>query len=489
MRLPLKAHIFLGAMAAIAVGCLAKWLGGNPFAASPDRSAILAMVLLAGLGIAAQHFPLPVAPQNKIDLSMAVYFAALLLFGGASTLGIVAMCQLTGQGTLALRKNSRSGQPRRSPRSVIFNTSQLVIAMAIAGGVIPFPLFDGAPLAFDNLWRIPVGALVLYVVNTLAVATMIGLQRGQNPLACWRQSQSADAIEFTGLFLVGLAAALATASYPWAPGIMGLPAIALYLSLRRSMELLDRERVARRQAEEATAKVQALQVAIERDRTRIAMDLHDGTIQSLYGVVLSLRARERAERDSVRRVRSASRATFDDEVARLNGVIQDMRNYIFDLRDQPSQANGLLSGLRSMARDLEANSSVRVYLSVGPQTGSGLFPEAVANLIHIAREAMANVIRHANASRIQITLDQTADRLILTISDDGSGFATSGVAFGSGHGLQNMAERARSLGGDLTLESAPGQGVTIRVAIPAAEREPENDLARAASEASPGRRP
>src|SRR5689334_3393363 len=109
MRLPMFARIYLGVMVALAIASLVYRLGRRTLESLPEPSPLIAGALLVGLAIAAQHFPIPVAPQNKVDLSMAVYFAVLLLFGGAAAVGLVAISQLLGQGSLAFRTNPRNG--------------------------------------------------------------------------------------------------------------------------------------------------------------------------------------------------------------------------------------------------------------------------------------------------------------------------------------------------------------------------------------------
>jgi len=229
--------------------------------------------------------------------------------------------------------------------------------------------------------------------------------------------------------------------------------------------------------------------AILEDRVRIAMDLHDGTIQSLYGVVLGLRAKERAHRNGGGRSRSTSEISLDEEVARLNAVIQEVRNYIFDLRGQPRPASELVSALRSIADEVENCSSIRAVLNVGALIDDNLTPEVVTNLTLIVREAIANVVRHARASAIGISVSRSRGELVLTMTDDGQGFTPSDRAFNAGHGLQNMAERTQSLGGHFTLESAPGFGATIRISIPVVGKDLENDGTSAAVEATSRRRP
>ena len=87
----------------------------------------------------------------------------------------------------------------------------------------------------ENLWAIPAATATIYLVSGLLAATMVGLQRGQNPLAVWLSAWRLDALESAGLFLIGLVAAMASIHYAWAPLIMVFPAAGIYLSLRRNL--------------------------------------------------------------------------------------------------------------------------------------------------------------------------------------------------------------------------------------------------------------
>ncbi len=203
------------------------------------------------------------------------------------------------------------------------------------------------------------------------------------------------------------------------------------------------------------------------ERERIAMDLHDGVIQSLYAVALGLGARARALDSNGETTREALRAA----VAQINAVIQDVRNYIFDLRLGEQAARGVRAGLEALAAELRINALVQPELAVDPAVDRLLSPEAAANLLQIAREATANVIRHAGATAVWITLAPDDARLALTVRDNGRGFdparesaASAGGA--GGQGLRNMAERARLLGGRLAVRSEPGQGATVRLEVP-----------------------
>jgi signal transduction histidine kinase len=208
-------------------------------------------------------------------------------------------------------------------------------------------------------------------------------------------------------------------------------------------------------------------LALLQERERIAMDLHDGVIQSLYAVALGLGARARALDGNVETTREALRKA----VAHINAVIQEVRNYIFDLRLGEQAARGVRAGLEALATELRINALVQPELTVDPTADVRLPPEAAANLLQIAREATANVIRHAGATAVQITLQQEGAALALTVRDNGRGFAPTragheGAPAAGGQGLHNMAERARLLGGRLAVRSEPGQGTTVRLEVP-----------------------
>jgi signal transduction histidine kinase len=202
------------------------------------------------------------------------------------------------------------------------------------------------------------------------------------------------------------------------------------------------------------------------------MDLHDGAIQSLYAVALGLAAHERA-------LLPAAAPTCEplrQARAQINAVIQDIRNYIFDLRPQDLTRRGLRAGLEALAEELRINALVRPELTVDAAADDALDPDAAASLLHVAREATANVIRHASATAVQIVLERRNGRLVLAVHDNGRGFdspngqrdAAPPPSARSGHGLRNMAERARALGGTLQITSAPGAGTVVCLDVPLA---------------------
>ena len=199
------------------------------------------------------------------------------------------------------------------------------------------------------------------------------------------------------------------------------------------------------------------------ERERIAMDLHDGVIQSLYGVALGLGARARTPDQSPDETRSVLCQVVDQ----INSAIHDIRSYVFDLR-QPQSDDGLAAELMALISELQMNTLLRAELDLDPAAEYLVDPDAVPNLVQIAREATCNVVRHANASTVRLRLARTDEQLVLMVCDNGKGFRPTNAGTLSGHGLSNMAERARALGGRLVVVSEPARGTEVRVEVPVA---------------------
>jgi two-component system sensor histidine kinase DevS len=199
----------------------------------------------------------------------------------------------------------------------------------------------------------------------------------------------------------------------------------------------------------------------ERERQRIAMDLHDGVIQSIYAVGLNLEA---AAGDIATHPGEVA-TSIDRAIDELNDVIADIRAYIAQLR--PARFSGeVAESLAGIAHEFRVDSLIDTTIDVA-QTLPPLPAEAGSALFHITREALNNVRKHARASSVEIRLRVIDDLVRLDIVDDGAGFDPSAPRAERHNGLRNMASRARAAGGTLRVESAPRTGTRIRVEIPA----------------------
>jgi signal transduction histidine kinase len=213
--------------------------------------------------------------------------------------------------------------------------------------------------------------------------------------------------------------------------------------------------------ENARLHEQVQRLAVVEERERIGKDLHDGIIQSIYGVGLALEdVPELMDED-----REEATARIDRAIDALNVTIRDIRNFIFGLRPELLESADLVAGLSTLVDEFRVNTMIDVELRVDAEAVD-LPPDARVQVLHIAREALSNAARHSGATHVDVSIDSEGDALALTVADNGRGF-DPGTVGGAGHfGLENVATRAAAVGGKLALESAPGSGTRIIVRIP-----------------------
>ena len=201
-------------------------------------------------------------------------------------------------------------------------------------------------------------------------------------------------------------------------------------------------------------------LAVLEERTRIGMDLHDGVIQSIYAVGLTLESfRLEIPEDA-----EESAQLLDTAISGLNDAIGDIRNFILDLR--PRRFSGELSqGLARLVREFQANTMIPVTITVAQKLDD--LPTTSARAVFLTtQESLANVARHARAKNVTLTLVRSDSAVTLVINDDGQGFDPHDNSRQVGHGLANMDARAEALSGSFKLRSAPGQGTTVTLRLP-----------------------
>jgi len=214
--------------------------------------------------------------------------------------------------------------------------------------------------------------------------------------------------------------------------------------------------------ENAHLNRQSRRLAVLEERERIGMDLHDGIIQSIYGVGLALDFARMALNDDPDAVQSKIAESIDS----LNNTIRDIRAYILDLRPRQFHGEDLKQGLQRLVDEFEANCITRVIL-VAPEDGLVDFPAQNATaLFHICQESLANIAKHARAQHAEVHLWTACERMLLEVSDDGRGFDMHKINTTLGHGLSNMQSRARKVGGDIEITSAVGGGTTVLAWVP-----------------------
>jgi signal transduction histidine kinase len=209
------------------------------------------------------------------------------------------------------------------------------------------------------------------------------------------------------------------------------------------------------------AQVRSLAVIEERDR--ISRDLHDGIIQSLYGVSLALE-------DVTTLAPADAEAKVDEAIDAIHVAIRDIRHFIHGLSGETSDGRDLPSALLALANELRHNTLVDVDAAIDAEADPGLSSEAANQLLHLVREALSNASRHASAARIAIALRHSGDRAEIEVADDGVGFDPAHARSTDHRGLVNMRARADAAGAQLLVESRPGGGTRIIVSVPRAGR-------------------
>jgi two-component system sensor histidine kinase UhpB len=205
-------------------------------------------------------------------------------------------------------------------------------------------------------------------------------------------------------------------------------------------EMLDRLENERRESGRRALAAQ------ERERQRIARELHDEVGQVLTGVMLGLQEPE--AREAVRR------------------SLDDIRRIARELRPEALDELGLQSAVRALCITVAAHEglSVRRHLDV---RDLALTPEVELAVYRVAQESLTNVMRHANASEVVVLLERTGGGLRLIVRDNGGGLADGSAAGGSG--IIGMRERALHVGGRLTVASVPEGGTEVRLDVPVTE--------------------
>jgi signal transduction histidine kinase len=227
---------------------------------------------------------------------------------------------------------------------------------------------------------------------------------------------------------------------------------------RQSRQLLTDLQQAYQRLETSSAQVEAL--AVLEERNRIARDLHDSVSQSLYGLTL---ATEAAKRRLRRGGEDSLAADLESIGETAREALTEMRLLIYELRPPALEQEGLTGSLETRLNAVERRSGLKTSLTADIQER---LPAAVeVELDRIAQESLNNVLKHARATTVDVTVHQRGRTVTLEIADNGIGFNPDAVD-GRGMGMRGLGERAARIGGNLTIDSLPGAGTTVRIVCP-----------------------
>jgi signal transduction histidine kinase len=217
----------------------------------------------------------------------------------------------------------------------------------------------------------------------------------------------------------------------------------------------------------------------ENERRRWARELHDQTLQDLGALRVMLEAAALGDPTG------PAVETFERAIAHVDRSITDLQGLITELRPASLDELGLRPALAALAQRVRATTPLEVDLEItllDEGDGGRLAPELENTIYRLVQEALTNTVKHAEAERVQIRATEAEGKVTLVISDDGRGFNPEQRR--RGFGLVGMAERVSLVDGQMTIDSGPGAGTTVRIELRASRQSIAPDEADASTSAA-----
>jgi PAS domain S-box-containing protein len=221
--------------------------------------------------------------------------------------------------------------------------------------------------------------------------------------------------------------------------------------------------ISERERLEGDLRSQAAELAASQERAHLARELHDSVTQALFSMGLTLRTLELLlETDP-----DAAQGKLVELRELQKDALAEMRTLIFELRPSSLESDGLVQALRTHATAVQRRTGLTIVVDAEPIDRLPLPAEEA--LYRIGQEALHNVVKHANAQQVALRIHRAGGRVKLSVTDDGVGFAPDQVPRGQHLGLIGMRQRVDLVGGELRVESRPGEGTLIEASVPAGE--------------------
>ncbi len=203
----------------------------------------------------------------------------------------------------------------------------------------------------------------------------------------------------------------------------------------------------------------------EDERSGVAWKLHERVAQELWALMLGLRTVQATSSvdDAARRA-----GELRDRAA---AMLEDVREIAFDMRPSPVDDVGLEAALGRDVRASAVQAGLTPSFRVHNADGIRLPPEIAGALYRVADAAAANVVAHANATALDVVMDDQRNTVSVLVQDDGTGFDVDTVLSGpveGRFGLLTMEERMKMVGGNMVVQSQPGEGTTVLISVPLA---------------------
>ena len=397
---------------------------------------------------AANVLPVPAIRHISLSMGAPVNVAIAYLFDPGLA---AAMVFVSSVSEWEIKRQTTVGH-------ALFNRLQLAASTAVAAVV-----FGVGEHGADDVpsWLVVVAAVVVYqALNWLFVGAAEWSARGvplRRSIGGLLPPNPAAAASYLVLGFMGLVLALTSVRIgAWAVALLMLPLLSARHAVNVSRQLEQAERERRSLADRLIDER-------ERERVRIASDIHDVVLQQLAALQLeadSIGAALEHQRPEVAvRLAGQLRTGVDDAISELRGTIASLRRAAMD-------DGGLGPSLERFARTFRVSTGVEVDVRV---SGADDLPLPVGLLLfECCQEAMTNVVRHAStATRVEVAVERSGGTVELTVRDDGPGF-TVPVSLGASarSGLALSQEKVTLSGGLLFVDSRPGHGTVVTVRVP-----------------------
>jgi signal transduction histidine kinase len=403
--------------------------------------------------VSSNLLPAPVTRDVEVTMSGPVAIAIASLFSPPVAATLVAIGSLTGW---ELRREI-------SPSHAAFNRAQLALATGAAAAFLH--------LHHLGIWRYVLAILAYNALNAIMVVLAVHNWYG-TPLVQSLKRIVSPLPSFVGSYLVlGYLGIIFAQVYMrigwWAVAPFLVPLLFARYALRHSKDLEQTERERRALADQLIDER-------ERERARIASDMHDLVLQRLAAVQIQAdNITSALEAGSVEQAESLA-STVKEQVA---GAIGDIRTAIADLRRSAIDGADLAGTLDRYVRAFTAETAIDVRLDIdlghngseAAEAREGAVPLPLALLLYeCTQEALTNVVRHAGASRVDLQLRRQGDSLELRVRDNGRGPATMTTNGQSGAhlGLTLTKDKVALVGGGAWFEGIEGGGAQVVVRIP-----------------------
>lgn len=201
-------------------------------------------------------------------------------------------------------------------------------------------------------------------------------------------------------------------------------------------------------------------LAVLRDRERIARDLHDKIIQRLFAAGMALQAAARLPAAEVN-------ARVERTVDELDAIVNEIRSTIFDLELRPADRPGLTASVLALVDEMTRDAGLEATVRLQADVEHRVSPEIAEATLTALREGLANAARHADARTVEVAVECDGDQLELRVTDDGRGLdPEADPRPGHGHGLKNLETRARDWGGTCTIAPVATGGTILCWRVP-----------------------